>query len=603
MKHARQWPSMGEPFACGWHGHLARALVVALARRQWHPATHQSHPTHKVGIVGPLALAILVLAGVRSAISADAPASAGQSGRRPGVIVNQAADALVGYLRTEKPLEDGATKEMILAGLRQAVDQYVDTNVSDVFFNVCYQRAAYPSDLWETYWDVDNPERDVTGWPRRYWLIHRHGIDPFAVCIARSREKGLSPWVSLRMNDTHYIDDPSKTSRLWQEHPEFRTSDRRGFDYTRPEVQGRYLSLIEELLHRYDVDGAELDWMRFAHHFKPDDVERGRVILTDFMRKARQMADEAAGRCGHAVRLAVRVPATPEFAEGLGMDAVAWVREGLVDVLIPCSTWNPSYPDIPVERWRERIGPEAKGYVLAPGTDLWIRGAPGGRFMRTDMETMRAFTATMLDRGADQIYLFNHFVPVDFKLAYGGLDDAPGNRHVYGDLLREAGSLEKALAGPRRHVLTYHSPVPPGADYRKPLPAEIGPGQAARLRLSIGPKPAGGRVTVRVGLDESPGYGDAKLAVRLNGAACRPGKDLPRLKPSEPPPKRGSYEVWSVGDVAPRVIPFEAPLASVERGYNTVEIEAARDGAQRVVWLEIHLDPAPAPESARPSSE
>lgn len=546
-----------------------------------------------------MALVLVILAGLggaRSAVSADAPAAESKSSPRPGVIVNQAADALVGYLRTEKPLEDGATKEMILAGLRQAVDQYAGTNVSHLFFNVCYQRAAYRSDVWESYWDVDDPPRDATGWPRRYWLIHKHGIDPFAVCIARSREKGLSPWVSLRMNDTHYIDDPHKTSRLWREHPEFRTSGRGGFDYTRPEVRRRYLSLIEELLTRYDVDGVELDWMRFAHHFKPEDMERGRRVLTDFTRKAHELAQAAAGRYGHAVRLAARVPATPAFAEGLGMDAVAWVREGLVDVLIPCSTWNPSYPDIPVERWRERIGREADGYVLAAGTDLWIRGAPGGRFMRTDMETMRAFTATMLDRGADRIYLFNHFAPVDFKLAYGGPDDAPGSRHVYHELLCEAGSLEKALAGPRRHILTYHDPVPPGADYQKPLPAEIGPDQAARFRIHTGPKPPGGRVVIRVGLDELPGYREAELEVRLSGAECRACEDLPQPKPSETPPKRGSHEVWSVGDVAPRVLQFEGPLKAVGHGYNTIELEVARGGSQRVVWLEIHVVPGSPPK-------
>ena len=60
----------------------------------------------------PLALALTILAGpggARSGVPADVPASENESGRQRGVIVNQAADALVGYLRTEKPLEDGGT--------------------------------------------------------------------------------------------------------------------------------------------------------------------------------------------------------------------------------------------------------------------------------------------------------------------------------------------------------------------------------------------------------------------------------------------------------------------------------------------------------------
>lgn len=54
------------------------------------------------------------------------------------VIVNQAADAIVNYLKLEEPLGKGATREMALTALRQTVDQYQGTGVSHVFWNVIY---------------------------------------------------------------------------------------------------------------------------------------------------------------------------------------------------------------------------------------------------------------------------------------------------------------------------------------------------------------------------------------------------------------------------------------------------------------------------------
>ncbi|MBT4818803.1 MAG: hypothetical protein HON70_24055, partial [Lentisphaerae bacterium] len=328
------------------------------------------------------------------------------------LIVNQAADAIVGYLKLPKPLGAGATREMAESALRGLVDQYEGTRVSHVFWNVCYQRAAYRSDAWASYWDVPNPDIDVVSWPRRYYELHKLGLDDvFALLVDRSREKGISPWISLRMNDMHYHEDPNRMNPLWNENPQFRNDPKpgfhNGFDFTRAEVRALYMDLIEEVLSRWDTDGVELDWMRFPHHFRNGELEAGRTALTGFMREVREKADAAAKRLGHPVGVAVRVPATPEFADGLGMDAVAWAREGVIDVLIPGSLWRPSFPDVPIGQWRDAL--DGSRCAIVPGTDLWIGGMRGGVVAATGMAPIRAFTASMLDRGADAIYLFNHF--------------------------------------------------------------------------------------------------------------------------------------------------------------------------------------------------
>ena len=74
------------------------------------------------------------------------------------------------------------------------------------------------------------------------------------------------------------------------------------------------------------------------------------------MRAARSLANEWSRKRGHAILVSVRVPAHPDAAAGLGMAAVLWANEGLVDLIVPCPFWSSSDFDIPVELWHERLG-------------------------------------------------------------------------------------------------------------------------------------------------------------------------------------------------------------------------------------------------------
>jgi hypothetical protein len=56
--------------------------------------------------------------------------------KKPVAILKMAVEALVNYLRIEKPLDDGATRTMIVEALNDMVDQYEDTNFTHVYFNV-----------------------------------------------------------------------------------------------------------------------------------------------------------------------------------------------------------------------------------------------------------------------------------------------------------------------------------------------------------------------------------------------------------------------------------------------------------------------------------
>jgi len=516
-----------------------------------------------------------------------------------GLIINQSADALVDYLPLPGPLTATTPPETVIEGFNKIIDQYAGTQVSYIFLNVNFQRTAYPSEVWDSYWDVPNPETDTSGWPRKTWLVHQTGVDLYAVCIERCRKDGISPWLSIRMNDTHYSTsgDATKMSRLWWEHPEWRLPGKgmtyNGFNYAIEEVRDHYLALIGELLERYDADGLELDWMRFPALFVRGEEAEGREKLTRFMRQCREMADRAAARRGHPVGIAARIPAVPDFAIGLGMDGVSWAREGLVDMLILSSVWRPSDTDQPIEEWRRRIGEPKRKLLIAAGTDLWIQGTPGGLLMTSNAESLRGFSAAMLERGADIIYLFNHFHHGPHKRIVRTPDGRRVVKNDYADILRQTGQLETCIDKPRRHVVTWHDPAPYGVENPRQLPATVSQEQSATFRVYTGPRPTSGRVVLRASLDEMPGMAEARLRARLNGTECKPIEDLERDGPFRPggEGRTMSKVVYSVAEVAPRLVQFEAPLSAVRRGYNVAEVSVGQGSAQRIIWFEIYIVP------------
>jgi len=158
-----------------------------------------------------------------------------------------------------------------------------------------------------------------------------------------------------------------------------------------------------------------------------------------------------------------------------------------------------------------------------------------------------------------------------------------------GDLLAIAGSATQVLTGPRRHILTFHDPVPPKSDYRPPLPAEIAPGNPVRLALHIGPPPNdGGSCCLRVGLADSTGFEKAELDATVNTTACLALEDAPT--PTERKPARhGGY--LHPDAVAPRLLRFEVPGNALRRGYNEIALVLDGGQAQRVIWLELRIVP------------
>jgi hypothetical protein len=120
-------------------------------------------------------------------------------------------------------------------------------------------------------------------------------------------------------------------------------------------VRARYLGLIDETLQRYDIDGLELDFLREPYVFPIGREAENRDLLTAWIDTVRQRVSAAERKLGHPIHLGVRVPADPEITRQLGLDAVTWAHQGLVDLIVASPRWATIDNDVPVHTWKSLL--------------------------------------------------------------------------------------------------------------------------------------------------------------------------------------------------------------------------------------------------------
>jgi len=390
--------------------------------------------------------------------------------------------------------------EMTVKHLNRIVDPLNHTHTRVFVLGANAKFATFPSTAWEVITDALLPDDAArfTGvadsgaaddpWFHRSAMnlraLFAQGIDPPAYMLARARRYGMEGWLSVRMNDGHARNQPDHplNSRFYREHPEYWTVGNtlgNAWDYALAPVRAHFLALITELLDRYDLDGIELDWNRSPNHFRDGHYDEGRAILTRWMGEVRQAVEATAARRKHRIQLVVRVPARPEVARGIGLDAVAWARRGYVNRLIVGPYKGTTDYDVPVEQWKRLLrGTGVPVTVCLEHVVSFFPGAPNrwSHFWCMTREQLRGAAIGALHRGSDGIYLFNHMSrPADDP-----------------ELFRELGDLNTLESTGRDYLVTWVSPEIPGQPIPCDLPRIIEPGGTAAFRIYTGPKPARG---------------------------------------------------------------------------------------------------------------
>jgi len=199
----------------------------------------------------------------------------------------------------------------------------------------------------------------------------------------------------------------------------------------------------------------------------------------------------------------VRVPSRPETARGMGLDAITWAREGLIDLLVVTPRWATLEFGLPIPQWRQLLG-QTK-VTLVGGLEILYRPMPGGTAEAVSPELAHGAASLVLADGADAVYLFNFF-------------PSALPQPVYQSTLRAMTSLALLRKLPRTFAVTYRDITAPDESYTPPLPAK-GHEAVFPMKLDL-PAAAGWRREAVIGFAPGTGTPRSKPAVFLDGQPC-----------------------------------------------------------------------------------
>ena len=315
---------------------------------------------------------------------------------------------------------------------------------------------------------------------RRAYQNARHlideGSDPLRIVCDRAHEKGLLLYPTLLVQNGGEDHAAIRNSdfRLENKHleigargdlpPDMPGID--GLDFKHEEARNERFDLIEETLNNYPVDGFELQLANtFPLFFHPDEVEEGRPIMTEWIRRV----FEAVRNSGPGRELVIRLPRSLEDCRATGLDPEDWIRQGIVDVLVGEITNNPDYID-PTADLRPLL-------EAARGSDCRIHASlhtrvGSDRLSDAPISMVRAAACNYWAQGVDGLYLAQWFT----FWPYGA---------EFYERLRELPHPDIMAAKDKCYY------VPTEADRARPewdpppLPIVMGEGETARARLPI----------------------------------------------------------------------------------------------------------------------
>jgi hypothetical protein len=320
------------------------------------------------------------------------------------------------------------------------------------------------------------------------------GDDPILPVIQFWRRDGRVFFFSMRMNDYHHgwsneeslWDDSRRAHRHWFRKPpsdnDWQTlfvpwlegrgpqpkfnAESLAYDYAIPDVRAHFLQTLREACRRYDLDGAELDWLRYPTLFRDGEVNA--AALTAFVGEARATVDAAAKRRGHPLRLVSRVPDSPEKARAVGLDVEAWLKAGWLDAVI--AGHGGTFSANEIEQWVALAHPH-RVPVFGVLDRMNFRGKAFARYGTP--ETLRAAIATLWQKGADGLYFFNYYLPGEFP-------------HF-----REFSDRAQLARLPKEYFLdANHGPAFNGTVSSGPLPVGMKAGSTASVLLFLADDPA-----------------------------------------------------------------------------------------------------------------
>ena len=387
---------------------------------------------------------------------------------------------------------------MRLEDARVPVDEVAGTAVDTFVYGVSRADGLfYPSGIGLMFGDDRQPFQHVYEW--RAWenmqsLIAR-GLDPLTVLVDRAHEKGMDFIASLRMG---------AYGGMAPEH----AVNTGGRGFVHPEVRDHQRAILEELATRYAVEGVELDFAASPggspFWLRKEDVPEYTTVITDFVRET---AEIVRSRPGGPAQIGARVYPTEELNLKTGLDVRAWLREGLVDFVVPML-----YLDFVLDAnmpvgWLVQSAHDHN--ISVYGMLQPYRSDESRRFNTADNATasmMRAAAANFLELDVDGLYTWFLPWPVD---------------EAGRSLLTQLGDADLVREGDKHYFLRRRCDAAAEYDYGAFLPLEIAspdPGRYSQIPFAIADDPENDRIRrIRLRIGISNLVSADRLEIRLNG--------------------------------------------------------------------------------------
>ncbi len=384
-----------------------------------------------------------------------------------------------------------------------------------------------------------------------YLDLAEAGVDWLAESAKACRAHGISPWLSYRMNATHFSSAPAcpVNCRLFSD-PQNRLSGTVpganptsqaawiGLHYGRKAVRDYMFAMMREGVESYDYEGLEMDWLRHPVCLEVGASARDVAMMTDWFAEVRALTKSR--RPDYV--LGVRAPANLDYLHSIGIDLRELCRRGIIDYVTFSNFWQTAW-EMPLDALRRELGPDVTIYggmedapnwleAHAPslrerpaGPDVQLAGdnafhahakpaepqrVRGTRYLTASPQFIRANAAGKLVLGADGLEQFNFFVTDQVRVA--------GLRADY-SALRGLDRLE-TLRGTEKHYAFNTGSVLSTKiwDVPEQLPMRVPSKQRRALRIPLCAEPAdaGLKLVVQVIADRHQAGGEG--GVSLNGA-------------------------------------------------------------------------------------
>jgi len=256
------------------------------------------------------------------------------------------------------------TKEELVA----RIEPYRNTDFKKIFWEIGYgsttlYRGTHGKMLGEGIEDFPRIGDRYTAESLR--ILTAGGIDPLRTVIDYAHSMGLEFHVSQRIEQfaTPPPWEELYSTDFYHEHPELRLVDKDrtevvGLSYAYPEVRDFFVSALKEAA-SCGADGVAVIYARapplilyekpliegfkVEHGIDPRSLDEKddrwltyrATFVTQFMREMRQAMDAVGERLGKRLETSAITLASRKINLSYGMDVEAWVKEGLIDNLIP----------------------------------------------------------------------------------------------------------------------------------------------------------------------------------------------------------------------------------------------------------------------------